>query len=1322
MDSFDENTTRQKRNKEENRLSEERYRSLVETQSELIARSDTSGKLTFVNDAYCRSFGKDRKELIGDTFFPTVFSEDLPATLAMLQEIQQFPYRKSIETRHLTPQGLRWINWENTAILDESGIIIEFQGVGRDVTERKLTEEALHLSEEKYRRIVETAKEGILIFDTNWRISFTNARGAELFEYHPDEFLGMHIDEFVFDEDLPGHQKRKKVREQGIGDTREGVYRTKTGAKIWLLVSISPIMEKGKYAGTIIMATDITDRKKAEEAAIRQLALTETMARVANRLNAQLDLEKVLQVVCEEAVDALNVPGACVFLADEGQKKLRLADLFIKGVPGVPRDYIKAAIPISLDLYFESIQKMGTAFVIPEIQIETSLQNQVLYKQLDIHTIAIASMIRDEKVIGALVAVTTGRGRNFEEGELLLLKVLADESVQAITNARLLHNARIELIERSEAENGLQKAKEFAENLIATANVIVIQLDLAGNIQVFNQAAEKITGYSRDEVMNRNWDILVPRDLYPKTWDDFSRLSSGGLPKNNENPIRTKSGNERYIAWQNNELYDNGLIVGIISFGMDITERIQAEKDLRTSEAQYRLLAENMSDTIWLMDTDLQILYASPSGLRQRGYSSIEEMNAVPPEQHLTSDSLSQVMQFYQQAFSTENLSRPDPQLSISIELEFYRKDRSTFWSDNSFTFILDNQGYPVRILGVGRDITERKRVESQIQRHLVELETIYENGLALAQLSEPKEIGSKIIDVLRKRLHWHHAVIRSYNAQNQSMYILALCSQEQDVEKNFQEIQRLNQLVSSPEKGLSGWAIQNRKSLVCNDLSKEPRYIATYSEMCSGIYAPIITGDTTIGCISIESDQPGAFDEHDLRLLETVAAQAAIALENARLYQAAQADLVERKRIEAELQALNEQLEQRVAERSKELRIAYQELERASRSKDEFLASMSHELRTPLSGILNLSEALQEKVYGPLNEKQSQVLHTIEQSGQHLLGLINDILDLSKIEAGQLELQIEACSAVDVCNACLQMIKGLAQKRRQNVSFKSSTMNLELLADPRRLKQMLMNLLSNAVKFTPEGGLIGLQLDEDAQNQNVLFTVWDNGIGIAAEDLLKLFRPFTQLDSRLSRQQSGTGLGLALVKRMAEMHGGTVSVQSTPGQGSRFVITLPWNSPPPQDAEHQRRYIAGSVNSKANLELHVVGPDKMGPLILLADDNDINLSTYSDYLIVKGYRVIVAKNGNEAIKAAQTSKPDLILMDIQMPGKDGLEAIREIRASAGEKAATIPIIALTALAMPGDRELCIAAGANDYISKPIAMQKLVLAIEDNLRKGNNTK
>ncbi|MCL4294632.1 MAG: response regulator [Anaerolineae bacterium] len=417
--------------------------------------------------------------------------------------------------------------------------------------------------------------------------------------------------------------------------------------------------------------------------------------------------------------------------------------------------------------------------------------------------------------------------------------------------------------------------------------------------------------------------------------------------------------------------------------------------------------------------------------------------------------------------------------------------------------------------------------------------------------------------------------------------------------------------------------------------------------------------------------------------------------------------DVTERKQAEMALLEERALLAGRVTERTAELSAANAELARAARLKDEFLANMSHELRTPLNAILGMSEVLREHIYGPLNEKQLHAVGHIEEGGRHLLTLINDILDLSKIEAGKLELFMAPVSVENVCQASLRFIKQMAQKKRIEVTLALASPLGTLQADERRLKQILVNLLTNAVKFTPEGGQVRLEVGYEGGGEAIQFRVRDSGVGIAAEDMQRLFKPFVQLDSKLSRHHEGTGLGLSLVSRLTELHGGSVRVESQVGQGSQFTISLPClgEGSPVEAVAHQP-----SGSPPAGLEK---GSGQKRPLILLAEDNEANIETLRPYLGAKGYRLKVARNGSQAVQMAQEERPAVILMDIQMPVLDGLEAIRQLRANG--HFAGVPIIALTALAMPGDRERCLAAGANEYLSKPVSLKDLVELIEQML-------
>jgi signal transduction histidine kinase len=401
-----------------------------------------------------------------------------------------------------------------------------------------------------------------------------------------------------------------------------------------------------------------------------------------------------------------------------------------------------------------------------------------------------------------------------------------------------------------------------------------------------------------------------------------------------------------------------------------------------------------------------------------------------------------------------------------------------------------------------------------------------------------------------------------------------ALAGDDQGFTKNL----RISLDPASPlGQGPTAKAFRNKAPVAIEDVLEDSSFApwrgaASRVGIRSVVVVPLLYREEVRGFLMAFSDVPQVCDEGKIQLLTTLASQAVIAMENSRLYE--------------ELWQAARQLEARVEERTRELHAANLQLEearnhaeRGSGHKTEFLANMSHELRTPLNAILGFSELLMDEKFGPLNEKQQRYVGHVFSSGRHLLNLINDLLDLSKVEAGKMPIHREQLSLREALEEALNLVNWEAEKKNLHLALTVEQDLSSLFADPVRFRQILYNLLSNAVKFTPEGGTVTVsatlqrptsEVQSPGESSDVApwtldarpfieIRVQDTGIGIAAEDLSKLFQPFTQLEPVYAKEQQGTGLGLALTKRLVELHGGQIRAESEgEDQGSTFTVRLP--------------------------------------------------------------------------------------------------------------------------------------------------------------------
>ncbi len=398
----------------------------------------------------------------------------------------------------------------------------------------------------------------------------------------------------------------------------------------------------------------------------------------------------------------------------------------------------------------------------------------------------------------------------------------------------------------------------------------------------------------------------------------------------------------------------------------------------------------------------------------------------------------------------------------------------------------------------------------------------------------------------------------------------------------------------------------------------------------------------------------------------------------------------------EAELLDHREHLENQVRERTAELEIARQSADEASQAKSAFLANMSHEIRTPLNAITGMSHLIRRAGLPP---DQLERFDKLEGAGEHLLGIINNILDLSKIEAGKFELEETDVRIENILGNVASMLQDRAQSKRLQLLTQIQSLPSRLRGDPTRLQQALLNYATNAIKFTEQGSitLCALLVQEDEDSVLLRLEVTDTGIGIAPDTLSKLFTAFEQADNTTTRKYGGTGLGLAITRRIAQLMGGDAGAESTPGVGSAFWLTVRLN-------KGELTTTAETTLSGEDAEV-VLKRDYAGCRILLAEDEPINREITLMMLDDAGLVVDVAEDGLEALKLASRNSYDLILMDMQMPNMDGIDATLEIRKL--PSGAKVPILAMTANAFAEDKARCFKAGMNDFITKPVKPEAL---------------
>lgn len=870
-----------------------------------------------------------------------------------------------------------------------------------------------------------------------------------------------------------------------------------------------------------------------------------------------------------------------------------------------------------------------------------------------------------------------------ESGVLvILLLIVVFISVRIKAKNTSLTN---EIFQRKQAEEEIR----LLANALKSINDCVSITDMDDKLIFVNETFLKTYGYTENELIGRSMDLILSPNNNPAIVGDVLSSTRRGSWEGELLNIR-KNGSEFAIHLSTSIIYDSeSKPIALIGVASDITEKKQAVQVLKENEEKYRLLFANNPQPMWIYDLEtLLFLEVNQAAVNHYGYSREEFLLMTLKDIRPTED-LPALMEDIKHTTLAYNLAGQWRHIKKNEEIIFVEI------TSHSVNF----NGRAARHVLV-HDITARKKAEialsqsnenliktnKELQDFINKINAIHRSGQQLQMLKKIKDLALDIITVLEKTVKYEFSAVLLSDDQGYNLIPFAVSDQGKGqtfLQKDMDFIKSHNIKIGV---GIVGWVALHGESVRLGDVTKDTRYYSLRGGIQSELCVPLKVREKIIGVINIETSIPNAFTEVDQLILETIASQISIAIQNATMFEQAKNYTIE--------------LEQQVNMRKKvevELIIAKEKAEESDHLKTAFLHNISHEVRTPMNAIVGFSGLLSEP--NLVSEKRKYYTSIIEQSSEQLLSIINDIISIATIEAGQEifnEKEIALNSALELLH---QKFLPKAQEKNINLNLKHLLPENEanILSDSTKLVQVLTNLIGNAIKFTKQGYVnFGYKL----LGNEIEFFVEDTGIGIPLDVFDKIFERFRQADNNTAQLFGGSGLGLSISKAYVELMGGKTWLKSELGKGSTFYFNIPYKRVPKEST-----ILKQPVNGKTT-------GIKTIKTILIAEDEDSNFMLMVELLSPFNVNIIRAFNGLEAVEICKSDQGiDLVLMDMKMPLMNGYDATRQIKSFMPN----LPIIGQTAYSTDLDKNKVLECGCNDYISKPINRVLLISKIKAQL-------